>query len=141
MLARAKLRDIGGWQAGRATGFNGAENTTVELEETATGRFKLIVDSATWELHTVVVADGTCAGYFRTFFGIDAGTEIFRERWRPDEPYDEDDLGAVGERRELPLPPELAERMLAGQFTVFADSGGAHGGEYQHCGPLQPVAP
>lgn len=141
MLAHSRLRGIGGppleQPPNQRYGFNGDESVTVELVRTATDEFKLIVSSDTVDVHTVVVADGTCAGYARTFFGVDAGETLFSERWPAMEPPE----GDVGERRELPLQPELADALLVPPLTVFADAGGAHGGEFQYCGPLQATTP
>ena len=145
VVARARLR------ASKALGpqahgepfpgfdYSGPEQVIVEVKRADEGRFVLVMQGITHDLepHTLRLATSTtCTEYAQRG---DQGKKIFQSTL-----YGEGDAaqgGTVHERQVWPVTDEAAAKLLAEPVTAFADSGGAHGGDYIFCGTLETKQP
>jgi hypothetical protein len=145
VVARADLREgkaLGPQAAGEPfPGYDylGATRVVVELTQADDGSFVLVMQGVThWiEPHTLRLATGTtCTEYAR--YGRDGEAVV------DESSFHEGDAalgGTVHERYVLPVTREVASKLLAEPVTVFADAGGAHGGDYLFCGALETRQP
>lgn len=109
---------------------------TVELSRTA-GVYTLKVVASRIEPYVVLFATGSCEQYY-TGTQRRTGRKIYEERGMP---VDSPQGGDPGVRHVVALDADRARALLSHRLTVFANAGGAHGGDFNFCGALRAVKP